>query len=157
MAIEPASIDIPDVVEMVWATTLDLPLERCEAEGDAARWSEPAIEAQVHITGDWQGSVVLHATAPLVRLIAQRMFRLGDQPPAHDDMCDAFGELANITGGNIKGMVSDGGAELSLPMVVDSSRADAPHPDGRCVSRCVFLCDGHPLAVMLLEAETPRT
>ena len=67
-------------------------------------------------------------------------------------MRDAFGELANMIGGNIKGIVSDGGAFLSMPSVVQGHHYEVTIPGTALVARCEFLCDGQPLVVSVLQA-----
>ena len=150
MPVEPSAINVPDVVGLVWTTTLDLPLEALDDAGQPVSWSEPIVEALVHISGDWRGAVALHAPASLVELIAQRMFQLDDHAPTPDDMRDAFGELANIIGGNIKGLVSDGGASLSLPTVGERGE-EVAIPGNHQIVRCTFTCDGRPLVVSVLQ------
>jgi len=152
MPMTPEELNITDVVNFVWSTTLDLHVEPM-AKIPSASTSQPAMEAQVHIAGDWQGVVVLHAAPSLVANVAQRMFSLGDQPPTLDDMQDAFGEVANITGGNIKGLLSEGGAHLSLPTVVQGRDYQVSIPGSRQVARGVFACQGQPLVVTILQAD----
>jgi hypothetical protein len=78
-----------------------------------SRLRDLELMLDAHITGDWQRAVVLHAAPSLVMKIAQRMFSLGERSPSIEDMLDAFGEIANITGGNLKRLLSAGAAHLS--------------------------------------------
>jgi chemotaxis protein CheX len=137
---------------MIWSTTLGLeahPLDPADRHG----WTLPAVEAQVHIAGTWQGVVVLHTSEALAARVAQRMFNLGENTPTAEDMQDAFGEVANITGGNIKGLISEGDAHLSLPAVVQGLDYAVRVPGSREVARVEFICEGEPLVVTVLHAE----
>jgi chemotaxis protein CheX len=143
--------DIIALVDMIWSTTLGLeihPLEPVERD----EWKLPAMEAQIHIAGTWQGVVVLHTSEKLARRIAQVMFNLGSAEPSAGDMQDAFGEVANITGGNIKGFVSESDAHLSLPAVVQGHDYAVHVPNSRQLVRVEFLCEGEPLVVTVLHA-----
>lgn len=151
MPMTPDDLDLAGIVGFIWSTTLELYVE--PATSVPAGSSEPAMEAQVHIAGDWQGVVVLHAAPSLVATVARRMFSLGDGAPTLADMQDAFGEVANITGGNLKGLLSDGGAHLSLPTVVQGRDYHVSIPGSRQVAHGIFACEGHPLVVTILQAD----
>ena len=72
MSSGPTTSTVNEVVDLVWGTAISLPLAP-SAEGPGP-WAESAMEAQVQITGAWQGAVVVHASPTLVGWIAQRMF-----------------------------------------------------------------------------------
>jgi len=151
----PSEHDIIELVDMIWSTTLGFEIHPVDAES-RDEWTLPAVEAQVHIAGTWQGVVVLHTSKALAARVAQRMFDLGTEPPTPEDMQDAFGELANIAGGNIKGLISEGDAHLSLPAVVQGFDYSVRVPGSRQVARVEFICDGEPLVVTVLHAEGAR-
>jgi chemotaxis protein CheX len=144
--------DIIQLVDMIWSTTLGIEA-RPSGGMDRSKWTLPAVEAQVHITGTWQGVVVLHASEGLATRIAQRMFNLGDRSPRAEDKLDAFGEIANITGGNIKGLLSEGDAHLSLPAVVQGMDYSVRVPGSHQLGRYEFACEGEPLVVTILQAD----
>jgi chemotaxis protein CheX len=148
----PPESDIIELVDMIWSTTLGIETRALTHE-DHEEWTLPAVEAQVHIAGTWQGVVVLHTSEALAARVAQRMFNLGDETPTAEDMQDAFGEVANITGGNIKGLLSEGDAHLSLPAVVQGLDYAVRVPGSREVARVEFICEGEPLVVTVLHAE----
>ena len=67
-------------------------------------------------------------------------------------MKDAIGELANITGGNVKLMLPDE-AELQLPRVIF---VDPSHPlqeEGRMVTKVNFECEGDPFSITIVQLE----
>lgn len=143
--------EIIELVDMIWSTTLGLsvqPLGSMPREN----WALPPIEAQVHIAGTWQGVVVLHTSEALAARVARVMFNLGNETPTPGDLQDAFGEVANITGGNIKGLISVGDAHLSLPSVVQGNDYSTHVPGSELVVRVEFICEGEPLVVTVLHA-----
>jgi hypothetical protein len=75
------------------------------------------LSAWVDITGPWTGSVVLttgrQTAADLTRaLLREAAPELLD----HEDVADAFGEIANVVGGNVKAALP-GPSTLGLPEV----------------------------------------
>jgi chemotaxis protein CheX len=148
----PGHNDIVELIDMVWSSTVGLHIEPLDDAG-RAEWALPAVEAQVHIAGMWQGAVVLNTSQRLAAQVAQRMFSLDIAEPTSDDIQDAFGEIANITGGNVKGMLSEGDAHLSLPVVIQGRDYSVRVPRSREVLRVEFICEGHPMVVTLLQAE----
>jgi chemotaxis protein CheX len=149
---QPNEQDIIDLVSMIWATTLEMPI-RARTSSDREAWPASPIESQVHITGSWRGAVVLHTSEALANRITQKMFGLGTDTLSVEDRQDAVGEITNITGGNIKGLLSDGDAQLSLPAVVQGTSYAVRVPGSRQISRLEFVSDGEPLVVTVLEAE----
>ena len=79
-----------------------------------------ALSSWVDVVGPWTGSVVLttgrQTAADLTRAL------LGPAAPElleHEDVVDAFGEIANVVGGNVKAALP-GSSGLSLPDVGDA-------------------------------------
>lgn len=109
------------------------------------------LTASVHITGSWNGTVSFDFPWDLARTVAARMFELDDSsPPSPDEVCDALGEIANIAGGNIKGMV-DQECNLSLPTVTEGDHRMAV-PGAETVSETTLVCEGLPFRVVLYAA-----
>lgn len=149
----PTDHDLATLVQMIWSTTLGLEMAPGAAPDDASLWPTPSVEAQVHITGTWRGVVVLHASHALAVKVAHIMLSLGRRNPTPEDIQDAFGEVANMTGGNIKGLLADSDARLSLPSVVLGADYSVRVPRSRQMLRGVYYCDGEPMVVTLLEAQ----
>ncbi|MEZ5284160.1 MAG: chemotaxis protein CheX [Vicinamibacterales bacterium] len=156
MSVRPEDLDLNEIVSFAWSTTLGLQVDPL-ADIPATFTVQPATQAQVHISGSFAGVVVLQATPALAALVAERMFMLGDQPPSLDELQDAFGEMANIIGGNVKGLLSDGGAHLSLPTVVQGHDFTVHVRGTRPLARGVGICAGQPLVVTLLTAASSGT
>lgn len=151
----PTERDIIELVDMIWSTTLGLDVRPFDPTSGTT-WTLPAVEAQVHIAGSWQGAVVLHTSEALASIVAHRMLDLGRRSATPEDVQDAFGEIANQTGGNIKGLLSDGDAHLSLPAVVQGLDYQVRIPGSQQVLRLEFICEGEPLVVTLLQAGAAR-
>ena len=109
------------------------------------------LSSWVDVVGPWTGSVVLttgrQTAAELTRAL------LGDDAPEpleHEDVADAFGEIANVVGGNVKAALP-GPSALSLPEVGDSpavrNPADLVHID--------VLWRGQPVSISVQGALPP--
>ena len=79
------------------------------------------LSATVSISGAWNGTACLTCSETAARHAAGVMFGMTDDEISRDEVFDAIGELINVVGGNIKGILP-GPTELSLPSV----HADEP-------------------------------
>jgi hypothetical protein len=107
-----------------------------------------AMSAWVTVSGPWNGAVVLTAG----RRTAVELTRclLGEHAPEvldAEDVADALGELANVVGGNVKGVLP-APSLLGLPEV-----GEAPEPaDPADVVRIDVLWRGQPLSIAVQGA-----
>ena len=106
------------------------------------------VSSWVDVVGPWTGSVVLttgrQTAADLTRAL------LGDAAPEllePEDVVDAFGEIANVVGGNVKAALP-GSSALSLPGVGEAPAVR--NPDDVC--RLEVLWRGQPLVVSVQGA-----
>ena len=106
------------------------------------------LSSWVHMTGPWTGSVVLttgrQTAADLTRAL------LADHAPElldHEDVADAFGEIANVVGGNVKAALP-GPSGLSLPGVGAAPAVRNPAD----VCRVDVLWRGQPLTISVQGA-----
>jgi chemotaxis protein CheX len=74
------------------------------------------LAAVVDINGDWNGSVTVSCARPTAVGIASVMFDAPGADLSGSDIIDALGELANMAGGAVKGMIG-GEKSLGLPTV----------------------------------------
>ena len=107
-----------------------------------------AVSSWVDVAGPWTGSVVLttgrRTAADLTRAL------LGEAAPAEledEDVVDAFGEIANVVGGNVKAALP-GPSALSLPQVGDAPPVRNPAD----VCRVVVAWRGDPVAISVQGA-----
>ena len=110
-----------------------------------------ALSSWVDVVGPWTGSVVLttgrETAAELTRAL------LGEAAPAEledEDVVDAFGEIANVVGGNVKAALP-GPSTLGLPEVGEAPAVR--NPDDVC--RLDVLWRGQALAVSVQGALPP--
>jgi chemotaxis protein CheX len=109
------------------------------------------LSSWVDVVGPWTGSVVLttgrQTAADLCRAL------LGDHAPEllnHEDVADAFGELANVVGGNVKAALP-GPSALGLPEV--GTGPDVRNPED--LIRLDVLWRGQPLSISVQGAFPP--
>jgi hypothetical protein len=109
------------------------------------------LSSWVDVVGPWTGSVVLttgrQTAADLTRAL------LGETAPElldHEDVADAFGEIANVVGGNVKAALP-GPSALSLP---DVGVAPAVR-NAADVCRLDVLWRGQPLTISVQGALPP--
>ncbi|MBS1818606.1 MAG: chemotaxis protein CheX [Acidobacteria bacterium] len=146
----PTQQDIFELTSLIWSTTLGMDVQPLAP--DAATWPVPSVEAQVHITGTWRGVVVLHTSEALAAKVAHQMLNLGRRSATAEDIQDAFGEVANMTGGNIKGLLSDADARMSLPSVVRGRDYTVRVPRAQELVRATLSCQDEPLIITVLQA-----
>ena len=106
------------------------------------------LSSWVDVVGPWTGSVVLttgrETAADLTRAL------LGEAAPAEledEDVIDAFGEIANVVGGNVKAALP-GPSALSLPDVGTAPAVRNPAD----VCRVDVLWRGRPVSISVQGA-----
>jgi hypothetical protein len=109
------------------------------------------LSSWVDVVGPWTGSVVLttgrQTAAELTRAL------LADAAPElleHEDVADAFGEIANVVGGNVKAALP-GPSALGLPEVGVGPHVRNPAD----VVRVDVLWRGQPVAISVQGALPP--
>lgn len=101
------------------------------------------VLASIAVTGGWSGHVTLDVSRNGADVLARRML-LADEV-TEEDVVDAIGELVNVLGGNVKGLLLEESA-LGLPQVVTLPEAGA-RPDRVEVCHAELLWAGHPVNV----------
>ncbi len=137
--------EIGQVAELVWESVLGVSLVR---RTDPLPALDPVMSACVRISGAWEGAVTIECSADFARTAAATMF--GVEPPLVSvaDSWDAIGELANMTGGNVKALLPEP-CRLSLPSVAEGSALALRPQSGVLLTTVLFECQGSPLAVRL--------
>ena len=106
------------------------------------------VSSWVDVVGPWTGSVVLSTGAQTAAELTRAL--LGDYAPElldHEDVADAFGEIANVVGGNVKAALP-GPSALSLPDV--GAAPAVRNPADLC--RVDVLWRGEPLSISVQGA-----
>lgn len=105
---------VEEMTHELFGPMFGIPIEtssRCSGEPNASAW-----QASITIDGEWNAEVQTIIPEKLASQITCTMFSMTPDELTDSDMQDAMGEVVNIIGGNIKGIV---GLEsnLSLPCV----------------------------------------
>jgi chemotaxis protein CheX len=126
----PTDEDLQMITREVWASYLDSENASPLVPG-LVNASDTQVTAAVSITGAWQGHVVVSCSDAASRNAAAALLgvELGDV--TNEDVTDALGELANIIGGNVKGLVPEP-SSLSLPYVQLSGKIGCPFTVETC-------------------------
>lgn len=106
---------IAEIAGAVWTSFLSMNLRELESDSsEEGDWH--SASATVHISGSWNGSVILSCSSTLARRAAAAMFEIGVDDLDDGEVADALGELVNIIGGNLKCLLPEP-SQLSLPTV----------------------------------------
>lgn len=91
-----------------------LGLELEKTDPVAVEQCDPDLVACVCISGEWNAAIEVAVCNTAASSIANAMFACEQAEP--DEVVDAVAEIANMIGGNIKG-IAGGECQLSLPCV----------------------------------------
>ena len=138
--------DVDELAFSIWETLFDSPLELAPATGAAI---EQGVSGIVHVTGSWHGAIMLQLPIDLATSLTAAMFQAPSEP-TRDEITDAVGELTNMFAGNIKALLPVPSV-ISLPAVAFGSDYDLSVVGSTTLSRRVYSCDGHTVAVTVLE------
>jgi len=143
--------DLFALAETVWISVLGLELGRGdEVDG---KIGETTITSCVQITGDWEGAVTVECSPSLATKLAGAMFQMGADDLSEDEIRDAMGEIANMTGGNVKGM-APGVNTLALPTVTEGEEGAMSITRTRRLNRIVGVSEGEPVVLTVLGRES---
>jgi chemotaxis protein CheX len=135
------------IVEDVFMSMLRIDVWEADNPGPAV---EPVITATVHFVGSWKGALCIECTTGQTFEFAKRL--LGIDPPAdvNEDVCDAFGELANMIGGNLKAVLPPS-VHLSMPSVARGVDYAMRICESVTACRLAFQCELGVFWVTLVE------
>jgi chemotaxis protein CheX len=109
------------------------------------------LSAWVDVVGPWTGTVVLTTGAQTAADLTRALLgETAPEPLDGADVADAFGEIANVVGGNVKAALP-GPSALSLPEVGDGPAVRNPAD----VVRVDVLWRGQPLSISVQGALPP--
>ena len=107
------------------------------------------LVASVEIRGQRHCVIEVFAHSHLMASIAETMFSSDRGSLSEEEIRDAFCEIANMIGGNVKGAFGDDSANLSLPMFGAADNGSEQLPQGSVCT--TFDCCGHPLTIALRD------
>ncbi|MCA9630625.1 MAG: chemotaxis protein CheX [Myxococcales bacterium] len=132
----------------VWSTMLG-----AEPSPANATETEGFVSASVSISGAWNGTVLINCAAELASQVACTMFELEQEDLDDELIADALGEVANMIGGKLKGMLP-APSTLSMPTVIRHQYlADIRYPNQTLGPVQNFEVGGHALRVAVLKGE----
>jgi chemotaxis protein CheX len=140
--------DLREVVETVWTVTLGF--EVLDPLGSLPPPPEHTWCGCIHVIGAWNGLVRVSMSEALTRRAAAAMFGTAPELLSVEDLSDALGEIANMTGGSVKGLLP-GPSQLSLPLVVRGEDATLRFPGGSLVREVAFQSGGSHIRVQVVE------
>lgn len=89
-------------------------------DGELPPFAQPLV-AWVDLHGEWVGRAELTTETGTAHDLARALLGMGsDEPVEAADLVDAFGEIANVVGGNVKSLLPTQGV-LGLPQVAPSA------------------------------------
>ena len=107
------------------------------------------LEAWVDVTGPWMGRVALATERLTAHDLSRALLGMEPTEPVDDgDVVDAFGEVANVVGGNVKTLLTEVG-RLGLPQVAVA----APPMSGTVLHELRMAWRGRPLANIVTAAD----
>jgi chemotaxis protein CheX len=139
--------DVHALVQEIWDSVLQLEVLPA---GPRDGGTDRTLSAFIHIHGDWEGTVVVQASAALAGAIAGAMFQADEADLTPEEVADALGEVVNMLGGSVKSMV-DGQASLSLPLVIGGGDYTVAIPGSQVLNEVWFASRAEPLVVRIFE------
>jgi hypothetical protein len=135
------------IAEQVWESLLRAPA--LPWRGESPAMDGDIVDAQITLDGGaWHGLVRLVCLAATAEQMAVAMLDAHDETLTQEDVFDAVGEVVNVVGGNVKGVLS-GSVALGLPVV-------GPVREGSLgIPVCGSVLDWHGSPVAVEVFETP--
>ena len=146
MNVEILPSELAQIVDSVFEAMMGL-----EASACGSQWfgGEDRINAAVHLTGDWNGVVLVECNGEQACRFAGRFLSI-DPPESVDDVVrDVLGELVHMIGGNLKCVLTRG-IRLSMPTVVDGGDYALRICGADIRQRLAFQCAEGQFWVMIL-------
>lgn len=129
---------LSETVSFVWDTFVGTEI----SEAAPTEISDPH-SAAISIGGEWTATIIVTMPEALVGRYTAALLETPEEDLTSEDVRDALGELVNVVGGNIKGLLDDDGqSTLSLPVV---SRPTPEVAGSHLTIAASFVADGHPM------------
>lgn len=153
MASEISKDELITVVDEIFGSMAGMQLTPCTIVVRPNK-STGYIVSAVQIVGVWQGAVRLDIDFELARQACARLLGVDPSELSQEDIRDAAGELANITGGSVKALLAPT-CSLSLPTVVIGQNYEFSLPQGKVVQESSFAHESGTLLVSIIEKQAP--
>jgi chemotaxis protein CheX len=139
-----------EIVQALFSSMIDGDEGLLLPRDESARYEDP-LAAWVDVKGPFTGCAVLQTENGTAHDLVRALMEIAPDAPVSDgDLVDAFGEIANVVGGNVKALLPDQGT-LSLPQV----SAVAPQMSGEPLIDLRLTWRGSPidLTIWLTDSE----
>lgn len=140
--------DLRELVATIWSATLGL--ELTEPGASVAPPSEHTLCGCINLSGAWVGLATVSVSESLARRVTSNMFDAPAEGLTMEELHDALGEIANMIGGGVKGLLP-GPIQLSLPSVVSGVNISLSSPGGVVVSEVKLQSNGSSIVVQVIE------
>ncbi len=145
--------EICNLTEAVWSQMANITLSPDTVPIDK---SSGYVVAAVQVVGPWQGAVRLDMDMGLARATTAKLLMVDQVDVTRDDLKDASGELANMTGGSFKSLLEaelSAPCTLSLPSVAVGTDYDLFIPRATVIAEQSFRSEFGRLAVTIIQSE----
>ncbi len=146
-----STVELDRIASDIWSAMLGLTLEP-HYDAPVFPPDERVATGIVQITGDFEGAVTIQLTGAKAREVAAVMFAMEPDEIGDEEVSDAVGELANMTGGNVKSTMC-GTCQLSLPSVTSGRDYQVSVPGTAVRDRIGMTQDGDLVVITLLMRE----
>jgi chemotaxis protein CheX len=149
--VQPFAVELREFTDSIWTTTLGFEVAHLD-ELPLPEAKHQTLVSCVQFAGAWRGGVVMSCPAEVAREVASVMFGIASADVSVSELTDAIGELANMTGGNLKALLPEP-TTLSLPSVTEGTDYSVRIPGARLVTAIAFEVFAKPVVVSLLSSE----
>ncbi|GAB5443766.1 MAG: hypothetical protein Fues2KO_41150 [Fuerstiella sp.] len=135
-------IDEDTMQQIAWNVFQEMLGLSCSSTDNTLPSDRPRLAALICIFGRTKESLVVETSPETARIIASTMFGAAAESLSETEVNDAAGEIANMIGGNMKGMF-EGESRLSMPCV----SLDEPTEPCDDEQRTWVQVAGHPILI----------
>ena len=139
---------IAEITQDVWGSFLTLDL--VHVPGPAEPLDGQVVAGCVHVSGEWEGSIFVECTRSHADAAAAAMFQAAPGELSEDEVADALGELTNMVGGNVKGLLP-APSKLSIPSVALGDHCHIRVPGARLVEGVLLVGESGPVRITVWE------
>ena len=138
------SVQLTAIAEEVFAAMVDGEPGHLQPWWDGPVAVAEPVHAWVDLHASYKGRVLLTTDAATADDLARALLGMGDgEPVSEADLIDAFGEVANVVGGNLKALLPEQG-RLTMPVV---SWQPPAHEGATQLDEVLLAWRGRPLVI----------
>ena len=140
---------VMEISKSVWSSMLGVDVAESAAVTIPTA-DERFTVGTIQISGAWSGVISLCCPSTLARETAALMFGVEAANATAQEIQDAWGEITNMIGGNIKSLMP-GSCQLSLPTVAEGREFCVTIPGVVLKGKHYFTCNEKPFTVEIHE------